>query len=49
MQYGHPDPWLGGQERTNAEYGRLLADAGLVLRDIHAVAAPYGIIEGVVP
>ena len=41
--------FTGGQERTNAEYGRLLADAGLVLRDIHAVAAPYGIIEGVVP
>jgi hypothetical protein len=40
--------FTGGQERTNVEYGRLLADAGLVLGDIHAVAAPYGVIEGLV-
>jgi 16S rRNA G1207 methylase RsmC len=37
----------GGQERTNAEYTRLLSEAGLRLGKIQPVAAPYGIIEGV--
>jgi hypothetical protein len=41
--------FTGGLERTNAEYGRLLTDAGLALHEVHAVAPPYGIIEGVVP
>jgi O-methyltransferase domain len=36
----------GGQERTNAEYGKLLAAAGLRPGQILPVAAPYGIIEG---
>ena len=36
----------GGQERTNAEYGRLLTAAGLRPGQIQPVAAPYGIIEG---
>jgi len=36
----------GGQERTNAEYGTLLAAAGLRPGRIQPVAAPYGIIEG---
>jgi O-methyltransferase domain len=37
----------GGQERTNAEYGRLLKDAGLTLEAVHRVAFPYGVIEAV--
>ena len=37
----------GGQERTNAEYGNLLASAGLKLGNVQPVAAPYGVIEGV--
>jgi orsellinic acid C2-O-methyltransferase len=36
----------GGKERTNAEYGKLLAAAGLRPGQIHPVAAPYGVIEG---
>ncbi len=36
----------GGQERTNAEYGTLLAAAGLHLAAVQLVASPYGIIEG---
>jgi hypothetical protein len=36
----------GGRERTNAQYGRLLADSGLSLTTVRAVAPPYGIIEG---
>jgi hypothetical protein len=36
----------GGQERTNAEYGTLLAAAGLRPGRIQPVAAPYGVIEG---
>jgi O-methyltransferase domain len=36
----------GGRERTNAEYGKLLAAAGLRPGQIRPVAAPYGIIEG---
>ncbi|HTZ29016.1 MAG TPA: hypothetical protein VMC83_33755 [Streptosporangiaceae bacterium] len=39
----------GGQERTNAEYGALLAEAGLRLSRIQPVAAPYGVIEGLAP
>jgi hypothetical protein len=34
------------QERTNTEYGQLLAAAGLNLARVQPVAAPYGIIEG---
>lgn len=37
----------GGQERTNAEYGQLLAEAGLSLAKVQPVAPPYGVIEGV--
>jgi SAM-dependent methyltransferase len=36
----------GGQERTNAEYGTLMAAAGLRPGRIQPVAAPYGVIEG---
>ena len=36
----------GGQERTNAEYGDLLAAAGLTIGKAHPVAFPYGVIEG---
>jgi len=36
----------GGQERTNAEYGDLLASAGLTIGKVHPVAFPYGVIEG---
>jgi hypothetical protein len=36
----------GGQERTNAEYAQLLAQAGLNLASIRPVAPPYGVIEG---
>jgi len=36
----------GGQERTNDEYGALLAAAGLRLTAVRPVAAPYGVIEG---
>jgi SAM-dependent methyltransferase len=36
----------GGQERTNAEYGELLAAAGWKLTKVQPVAPPYGVIEG---
>jgi O-methyltransferase domain/Dimerisation domain len=36
----------GGQERTTAEYGTLLAAAGLQPGRIQPVATPYGVIEG---
>jgi SAM-dependent methyltransferase len=36
----------GGRERTNAEYGGLLAAAGLRLGAVRPVAFPYGVIEG---
>ncbi len=36
----------GGQERTTAEYGDLLAAAGLTLGEVRPVAFPYGVIEG---
>jgi len=36
----------GGKERTNAEYGQLLADAGMSLASVQPVAPPYGVIEG---
>jgi hypothetical protein len=39
----------GGQERTNAEYGQLLAAAGLSLARAQPVAPPYGVIEGLAP
>jgi SAM-dependent methyltransferase len=39
----------GGQERTNAEYGSLLAAAGLRIGRIQPVASPYGVIEGLTP
>ena len=35
----------GGQERTNEEYGALLATAGLRLAGVRPVAFPYGVIE----
>ena len=35
----------GGQERTNAEYGRLLEAAGLRLGKVGPVTFPYGVIE----
>jgi hypothetical protein len=38
----------GGKERTNAEYGELLAAAGLSQGRILPVGSPYGIIEGLV-
>jgi SAM-dependent methyltransferase len=38
--------FTGGQERTNAEYGQLLAEAGLSLAKVQPVAPPYGVIEG---
>jgi hypothetical protein len=37
----------GGKERTNAEYGQLLAEAGMSLDSVLPVAPPYGVIEGV--
>lgn len=40
--------FTGGRERTNAEYGQLLHDAGLTLGKIQPVAAPYGVIEGLI-
>jgi O-methyltransferase domain len=36
----------GGQERTNAEYDKLLTAAGLNIGTVTPVAAPYGVIEG---
>ena len=39
----------GGQERTNTEYGRLLAAAGMNLAKVQPVAPPYGVIEGLAP
>jgi len=39
----------GGRERTNAEYGRLLAEAGLSLARVQPVAPPYGVIEALAP
>lgn len=36
----------GGQERTNAEYGDLLAAAGLTIGKVHLATFPYGVIEG---
>jgi hypothetical protein len=41
--------FTGGQERTNAEYDRLLAAAGLRSGRIQPVASPYGVIEGISP
>ena len=38
--------FTGGQERTTAEYGTLLAAAGLSLGTVQPVAFPYGVIEG---
>lgn len=38
--------FTGGQERTNAEYGELIAAAGLNLAQVRPVAVPYGVIEG---
>ena len=38
--------FTGGQERTNTQYGHLLAAAGLSLAKVQPVAAPYGVIEG---
>ena len=41
--------FTGGQERTNAEYGQLLAEAGLRLTSVQPVAPPYGVIEASAP
>jgi SAM-dependent methyltransferase len=38
--------FTGGQERTNTEYGQLLAEAGLNLARVQPVTFPYGVIEG---
>ena len=38
--------FTGGQERTNAEYGNLLTEAGLHLGRVLPYASPYGVIEG---
>jgi hypothetical protein len=38
--------FTGGKERTNAEYGQLLAHAGMSLTSVRPVAPPYGVIEG---
>jgi SAM-dependent methyltransferase len=35
----------GGQERTNAEYARLLAEADLNLANVQPVTPPYGVID----
>jgi SAM-dependent methyltransferase len=35
----------GGRERTNAEYARLLSEAGLTLGRVLPVVPPYGVIE----
>ena len=45
----HMMVFSGGQERTNAEYGQLLAEAGLNLGTVQPAASPYGIIEGLTP
>jgi O-methyltransferase domain len=36
----------GGQERTEEEYARLFASAGLRLTSVVPVAYPYGVCEG---
>ena len=36
----------GGRERATAEYGQLLAEAGMSLGRVQPVAPPYGVIEG---
>ena len=36
----------GGQERTNAEYAKLLEAAGLTLGTVQRIASPYGVVEG---
>jgi SAM-dependent methyltransferase len=41
--------FTGGRERTNAEYGQLLAQAGLNLASVQPVAPPYGVLEGLAP
>jgi hypothetical protein len=38
--------FTGGKERTNAEYGKLLTEAGLKLGRVLPFAPPYGVIEG---
>jgi hypothetical protein len=45
----HMMVFTGGQERTNAEYGQLLAQADLNLANVQPVAPPYGVIEGLAP
>jgi len=36
----------GGRERTNAEYGLILAEAGLTPPRCSQLPPPYGVIEG---
>jgi hypothetical protein len=38
--------FTGGMERTNAEYGQLLTEAGLPPSRVLPYAPPYGVIEG---
>ena len=38
--------FTGGKERTNAEYGKLLTEAGLNPGRVLRFAPPYGVIEG---
>jgi hypothetical protein len=38
--------FTGGQERTNAEYGKLLTEAGLNPGRVLPFASPYGVLEG---
>jgi hypothetical protein len=38
--------FTGGLERTNAEYGKLLTEAGLNPARVLPFASPYGVIEG---
>jgi hypothetical protein len=38
--------FTGGKERTNTEYGTLLAEAELRLGRVLPMASPYGVIEG---
>jgi len=41
--------FTGGRERTNAEYDKLLAAAGLKLAKVQPVTFPYGVVEGLAP
>ena len=54
MTRGHAVGWsprraAAGKERANAEYGGLLAAAGLALGRVTPAAFPYGAIEATRP